>query len=593
MMRMPSRTFCPVSSVFLLLLAGALRAGDAPDAAPEPARWAKRWVYVSSNLYVNENLAKLEALFKRAKAAGYTAVLFTDYKAMTWWKLDTPKRWEENAKKLRALTRGLGLELHVCVMPFGYADSLLFHDPNLANGTPVKDAPLAARDGILAPEATARIENGGFELSANNRAQGFGFQDDPGKGSFIDTAVFKEGKASLRFQDVGQANPHGHGRINVKVKVRPWTQYRLRVWLKAEHLTADEARIMVLADRRTLQWQYIPYLVDGQVRHLSGARDFSMDWVEASVTFNSLEYTEVGVYLGLWGGKGGRIWFDDLRLDDAPALNLLRRDNLPLKIDGEDGTIYEEGKDFARIVDPGLGVRPWKGNFDTLHEPPEIRLVPGSRIKEGQRVRFSAYHATLVHEAQVNCSLAEERVFTLCAEQLRRLKEVLAPDGWFLSHDEIRSAGWEPAEQAKLPATGACLAENIRRCFALAKSDGGGLPAAVWSDMFDPNHNARADYYLVANTLAGSWEGLPKDALVMKWGGGEIARPGLEFFARRGHKQMIAAFYDGDPKKDRAAWAEAAKGVANVEGVMYTTWRNDYSKLEEFAELWWGGAKAK
>ena len=51
---------------------------------------------------------------------------------------------------------------------------------------------------------------------------------------------------------------------------------------------------------------------------------------------------------------------------------------------------------------------------------------------------------------------------------------------------------------------------------------------------------------------------------------------------------MIAAYYDGDVARDHAAWSEAAKGVPNVIGVMYTTWRNDYSNLEEFAKAWWG-----
>ena len=125
----------------------------------------------------------------------------------------------------------------------------------------------------------------------------------------------------------------------------------------------------------------------------------------------------------------------------------------------------------------------------------------------------------------------------------------------------------------------------MRRCTKIAK----GRPVHVWSDMFDPNHNARDGYYLVGSTLEGSWEGLDRDVIVMKWGSGEIARRGLEFFAARGHRQMIAAYYDGDVAKDLAAWTKAAEGVPNVIGVMYTTWRNDYRHLEEFAKAWWGG----
>ncbi|MCZ7646834.1 MAG: hypothetical protein M5U26_16355 [Planctomycetota bacterium] len=563
-----------------------LRAGEA--AKPE---WQKRWVYVPSNLYVNENLPKLEALFKRAKAAGYNGVLFTDYKTFTWWNLDAAERWKANARKLRALCTDLGLELNLCVMPFGYASSLLFNDVNLANGMPVKDAPLLAQGGALVPQQTAELKNGSFEERQDHRALGFGFQDNIGAGSFIDTETVKHGAAALRFEDVGKVNPHGHGRINQKLKVKPWTQYRLRVWLKAERLTAGEVKLLVLAGKRTLQHQYVPYLADGELRRLHGARDFTCDWVEASVTFNSLDNEEVGVYLGQWGGKTGKLWFDDCRIDDAPTLNLLRRDSLPIRLAGEDGTLYEEGKDFERVEDPKLGRAKWPGTYDTRHEPPVIKLTADSRIKEGQKVLFSGYHATIVMQGQMNCSMSEPKVFELCKLELEKAIESVNPDGWFMSHDEIRCAGWEPAQLEKFKTSGELLAHNIRRCYEIANETGGGKPVYVWSDMYDPHHNAHEDFYLVNNTIAGSWEGLDPNVIVMKWGGGKIARPGLQHFAARGHKQMIAGYYDEDVRKNHEMWLEAARDVPGVIGAMYTTWADDYANLEKFAEVWWGGGK--
>ena len=123
----------------------------------------------------------------------------------------------------------------------------------------------------------------------------------------------------------------------------------------------------------------------------------------------------------------------------------------------------------------------------------------------------------------------------------------------------------------------------------LANGDGVVKPVYVWSDMFDPHHNARENFYLVNNTLEGSWEGLHPIVIVMKWGGGERARPGLEFFASRGHQQMIAAYYDSDVATNHKMWTDAMEGIPNIVGVMYTTWRSDYSNLEAFAETWWGG----
>lgn len=39
----------------------------------------------------------------------------------------------------------------------------------------------------------------------------------------------------------------------------------------------------------------------------------------------------------------------------------------------------------------------------------------------------------------------------------------------------------------------------------------------VWNDMFDPNHNARNNYYYVETSIANSWLGLPQDVIIMNW----------------------------------------------------------------------------
>ena len=85
---------------------------------------SKRWVYVSSNLYVNENIQMLEQLLKRAQKAGYNGVLFTDYKTFTWWQLEDAQRWRKNAQKLRSITKELQMELVACVFPFGTPDGV-------------------------------------------------------------------------------------------------------------------------------------------------------------------------------------------------------------------------------------------------------------------------------------------------------------------------------------------------------------------------------------------------------------------------------------------------------------------------------------
>ena len=77
----------------------------------------------------------------------------------------------------------------------------------------------------------------------------------------------------------------------------------------------------------------------------------------------------------------------------------------------------------------------------------------------------------------------------------------------------------------------------------------------------------------------GSWEGLPPSVLVANWHQNDA--DSLKFFADRGHAQILAGYYDADPRRI-VGWLEQAAKVRGVCGVMYTTWVGDYSKLEAF-----------
>ena len=53
-------------------------------------------------------------------------------------------------------------------------------------------------------------------------------------------------------------------------------------------------------------------------------------------------------------GKEGKLWWDDLRIEEIGLVNVLRRPGCPVTVRGENGTTYEEGRDYEKIVDPLL-----------------------------------------------------------------------------------------------------------------------------------------------------------------------------------------------------------------------------------------------
>jgi len=111
----------------------------------------------------------------------------------------------------------------------------------------------------------------------------------------------------------------------------------------------------------------------------------------------------------------------------------------------------------------------------------------------------------------------------------------------------------------------------------------------TWNDMFDPYHNARDHYYYVEGDLAGSWKGLPANVAIMNWNLGQL-KDSLKWFSGVDsrqpipHRQLIAGYYDTH-NGALAAQQElsSAIGVPGVQGLMYTTWADDYTQLESFA----------
>jgi len=534
-----------------------------------------RWVYIQTNLLVDKNIDNLMTLLERIEKAGYNGIVIADSKFMRWDNL--PDRYLENARKVREACRKLKLSFIPCVFPIGYSNDLLARDVNLAEGLPVINAPFVVHEGRIIPDDNVKIVNPGFEQYSDNMPTDWGFLDQPGKISFIDTKTKYEGKASLRMQDIGINDPqNGHGRIYQKLNVRPFTYYHVSVAIKTQDFEQiGETRIAVLAPNGP------------SLNQLNLPIKETQDWQTVDITFNSLNYSEVNFYLGVWGGKKGKIWWDDVHIEPAGLVNVIRREGTPFVVKSEDGkTVYTEGKDFDGAVDPKLGNIVWAGDYNVWHEAPIMTVPAGSKLKDGQKIAVSYYHPALIYDSVVMCCMSEPKLYEILKWQAKQIHDNLQPDGYFMSHDEIRCQGWDKscADTKKTP--GQILADNAKKCVDILHEIDPGKPIYVWSDMFDPFHNAGKTgwYYLVKGEGAwyGSWEGLDSSVIIVNWNSDNEKRvDSMKHFAGRGHKQILAGYYDSDPK-NITPWLRDSISVDGVIGVMYTTWRSYYGDLEDF-----------
>ncbi len=197
------------------------------------------------------------------------------------------------------------------------------------------------------------------------------------------------------------------------------------------------------------------------------------------------------------------------------------------------------------------------------------------------------FHTALIYEDQVMCCMAEPKVYEILRWQLAQVHKHVQPDGYFLQHDEIRVQGWDESCRRSGKTPGEQLAENVRKCTALVRKEDPGKPIYVWSDMFDPQHNApeAGRYYLVKGNgpWYGSWKGLDKDVVIVNWNSDPAKRTeSLKHFASLGHRQILAGYYDG-PVGAIRGWLRDSREIPGISGAMYTTWQHQYRDLEAFA----------
>jgi hypothetical protein len=514
----------------------------------------KRWLFVWRDMSDPKEVDRMIARFPRAKADGYNGVVFSHNIA------------PEKAPELRQAAEANGLDLVAIVMGGS-------RDRNYMEGVLVKDALFVVQGGraTLAQDNPTQVVNGDFEDVTGNHFNGWQFQDDEGVTTFADHEVVHSGKTSLRMESIGK-NQYRHCRIMQRLKLQPHRQYHISCWVKTENLSPADPEVKVLSPDTSAS-------VNFQTFHAQRTQD----WTHYDLVFNSFDYTDAGLYVGSWWGKDGKLWWDDLTIDEIGLVNVLRRPGCPVTVRGENGTTYEEESDYERIVDPQL--HPWIA----YHEQPPIKLTPNSRIQEGERLRVSYYHPIIVYEDRLTSCLSEPKIFADWREEVIRANDLLHPAAFFMSHDELRVMNQCALCQSKGMTPGELLAWNVHEAAQIIRDVRPDAEIWVWSDMFDPMHNAKDSFYAVNGSLTGSWKGLDPGIGIVNWHGGLMGK-NCRFFADLGLRQILSGYYDGD--EDGAAiaqWLDNTRDIPNIVGAMYTTWEDRYDAMDVWAQKAWGG----
>ena len=546
------------------LLFSAIEAGA--QTTPSLDLWYWHHAYITNPTAVQSS----ELLIDQAVQDGYTGVVFWD----SSFSFMTAPFWSaQNMAYLQQVmmyATARGLKVMATATPYGYSNDVLQNNPNWAESQRVIGTQFkvnAARNQLQLVNSFTGLANASFE---NGRTSWFAMGD---AGTDVDTTVSHSGATSGVIR-----NAPGNARFFQIVGLTPWRQYHLRLFYKTENFRGYS--------------QILLFDSGGQALRLNAGFSVSstQNWTQVDYTFNSQTTTQGYLYFGVWGGNTGSMWFDDVLLEETGLVYVTRRPGTPVKVydPNHPGTVYQEGIDYNYISDARMSSRtPFT---DMYHLPTAVTLPAGTHLSPGQTVAIDSYSVFPMSNGQTGMCLTEAGTLSWLQRNAKAIANILPPGaGFFMQYDEMRQMNSCGSCRAKGMSAGDLLAWHVSQSVDAYQTARSGAPMFVWSDMFDPFHNAVNNYYNVEGDLSGSWKGLPADITVVNWNLSNLQKSltwfsGLNPAQPIAHSQIIAGYYDsGDGNGAAKAELAQAAGIRGVSGLMYTTWNDDYSQLQNFA----------
>lgn len=524
-----------------------------------------RWFYLTSSLRNDKKVEDVTKIINLAGKRGLNGMVF-DSPGLE--KLDLQgEDYHKRIKKISDVCKQNGIEIIPMIFSIGRGGTILNRDQNLAAGIPVKNVPFYTwlGEARLLPDPNVSFLNGGFEKCSWDQVIDYQLQDAPGLISFTDKKEVLEGRVSIRFEKP-EGSKVNKGRIMQKVAVNPFRCYKVTCWVKTENLKPSGCFWpQVHGEDKRILMEWGPKL------------SLASKWQKIVFGFNSCDNKIVKIYFGLWGWESGKLWLDDISIEEVGVINVISRAGAPVTItDKKKNIVYKEGLDYAPLSDP-------KCNFKFDHYDVPIKILPGSRINDDDRLTVNYYQGIALHRSQVSVCMSEPLLYEIMEEEVKTIDSIIKPNKYFLSMDEIRQGGLCLAcEKRNLPMSqilGDCITKQVK----IIRDVNPEAEIFIWSDMLDPNHNARKSYYLLNDDTIDVCNYIPRDINIVCWYH-EKREKSLKHFSVLGFKTIGATYYDKGLYHIKD-WLDALDNTNLANGIMYTTWKDDYELLGAFGDL--------
>jgi len=520
---------------------------------PNTAVFTRRFITYFANVGDPADLAGLLDLITRSAAAGYNGIFLADRggQYIDLYSHPASATYVQNFATATSKAKSLGIAL----IPYSFdEDQASYPTPTLQESVPCKGEPFLVSGAAASDPTPALAVNGGFEQSANGVPTGWHLDTNVS----LDTTVQHSGTASLRLTDPKGHN--GQARISRTLgPLSPFHEYEVTLWVKGGSLVAPSNKEVAVA-LFGLDGEAQQQVLYSNRAHGLGSGDVAPNqpWTEYTLRWNTLRNTMVLFYFGVWSTEEtGDVWIDDLRIQEVGLKDV--NTALPIAVTSADGShAYAPSTDY--VVGDGA-----------------LMIPAGSTIASGSTVLVSYYQVAHMTNDIASASTCRDETFAIQASISHQLDQLFgSPPGFMMTYDEWRVANWDPT--CGNMTGGQYMANAFQRSAQVLKSINSAYELYMWSDMADPNENAKPVYYIVNGSLDGSWNGLPHDVVIVNWTGADKS---LEFFSQHGFRQILSTQFEtgSNGLTGRLADLRAARaaGATNIVGFNYVSWETrDY-----------------
>lgn len=440
-------------------------------------------------------------------------------------------------------------------------------------GVPIVGMPMTVSStGFTVGSYGVSVTNGGIETWGSNAPLGWEMYPEASYGTISrDNVNRHSGSSSVKWANMAADFPYDRT-IHQRMYLGAQRFYKLKVWVKTQDFEG-RLNLRVFGD---------PPVYSG-LEHSNITVLPTADWTEIVMNFATYNHDTAALWVGPAGGSSGNMWIDDVSLECAGLMNMVRRDDTPLEVFKQPGnTVMTEGVDYmvselSSIV------------YDEYVDQPLLTRVSGGGLPVGTQVKINWYTAPYYQGGRETVCFSVLGPLEYYQRQTAALDSGLAPDGFKININEVSYACMDPICTSRGMGPGQLAGWHCNQMYNIIQARVPGAPVRIYGDAFDIwVDDNRAQPVVVSPWTVGALQQLSPNIEMMAMSDySENLDSTFAYFNAHGN-DAVMAYYGNTNFAVAVNGAVVARRAPNCVGFQFYSWHlSVHNKLRDFSCLGW------